>query len=222
MNFGELKDKVAGYLNRDDLTAQIPDFIIMAQRKIERGDAIDGVGELKNISGGFNCMRVEATGTLTTDSPYLAFPTRYKSTIDFRINNSGSRNKLYQEGKSTAINIYPDLSADIGEPLMFSSDHANSRFILRPTPDSNYTYYLEYYNYLTLLSADSNTNWWTDNAWEILLYAALLQAEPYMKNDARITLWGNLLKNALNGLIRAEKNEIFAGSSQGIRGSVIS
>ena len=223
MNFGTLKARVAGYLNRDDLTSQIPDFITIAQRKIERGDPIEAAGLVINPAGNYNCMRTEATGTLTSASPYLAFPTRYKDIINFWVIDDNNQYSLVKDSKAHAIELYKDLTGAAGtidRPKIFSTDWVNSRFILRPTPDTTYTYYLEYYNYLAELSLDADTNWWTSNCWEILLYGALLQAEPYLVNDARAIVWAGMLKNALDGLAIAENREIFNGSPQSIKGNL--
>ena len=95
---------------------------------------------------------------------------------------------------------------------MYAGDNANNRLILRPTPDAAYVYHFYYYQYLPELSADTDTNWWTTDAWEILLYGALLQAQSFLKDDSRIQLWHGLLQEALIGLVTSEKKEQREGS----------
>lgn len=40
-----------------------------------------------------------------------------------------------------------------------------------------------------LLSPENQTNWLTDYAPDVLLYAILLEAVPFLKNDERIPVW---------------------------------
>ncbi len=53
-----------------------------------------------------------------------------------------------------------------------------------------------------LLDEDSQTNWLTENAPEVLLYGTLLEATPFLKNDERIPVWQNMYDRSaamLNG-----------------------
>lgn len=85
------------------------------------------------------------------------------------------------------------------------------RLLLRPTPDAAYTFEVEAYQY----SPDMDTllysaNYWTRNHWELLLYGALLEAEPFLVNDSRLTTWMALWERGVMSLIKAEKNEMLS------------
>ena len=66
---------------------------------------------------------------------------------------------------------------------MFSVDH----FLLAPTPNSAYTVELHYfYRPTSLVDSGSNTTWISDNAPNVLLYGALLEAYIFMKGEPDI------------------------------------
>jgi hypothetical protein len=53
-----------------------------------------------------------------------------------------------------------------------------------------------------LLGEDSQTNWITEYAPNLLLYAVLLEATPFLKNDDRIGTWQTMYdraSQAING-----------------------
>jgi hypothetical protein len=84
---------------------------------------------------------------------------------------------------------------------------------IAPIPDSIYTVYLTAYQYSPYLDGVIyTTNWWTANRWEVLLYEALIQAEPFLKNDERVATWKSM--SGLASLIKSERSEEFAGSHQ--------
>ena len=47
----------------------------------------------------------------------------------------------------------------------------------------------DYYQKLTALSASNETNWFTDNAPDLLLFGCLLAAVPFVGDDARAPMW---------------------------------
>jgi hypothetical protein len=72
--------------------------------------------------------------------------------------------------------------------------------VFGPEPDSGYTVNGTYWGKPTALrsaSNDAQDNWLIVNAPDLALYGSLLQAEPFLKNDARIGVWQNFYANAL-------------------------
>jgi hypothetical protein len=49
------------------------------------------------------------------------------------------------------------------------------------------------------------------NAPDALLYAALLEAEPYLMNDARINTWGSLYDRTITNLIKSDEASQYSG-----------
>lgn len=200
--FDSLKTLVAGYLNREDLAAYLGDFVNMAQRKIERRN--------------YNAMKAIAIGTLTTTNDEIALPTGYKETISLTLAastaTSATQYRLRRADHASMIARYPYGSTAPDRPEQFATDHPSGIIRVRPYPNGTWYYTLTYYKNLTELSTTEHTNWWTDYAWECLLYGALLEAEPFLMNDSRVATWVEFYKDALKSLRDQETSESISGS----------
>lgn len=199
MNFGDLKTKVAAYLNRTDLTTEIPNFINLAQRDAERGQVI--LHDRLTIIN-WTCMKKRQT--VSSDEAYITLPDNIKEVRWLKILLNGRYYPLDAVSPETALNLYHYPSDAEGRPVLFAFLDEQGELLVRPTPDQTYTYDMGFYAYSDELVNDSDTNWWTDNAWEVLLYGALAQAEPYLMNDPRIATWKGLYESALQKLAKAE------------------
>ena len=74
-SYQELKDAIANFLARDDLTAQIPDFIQLAEARMSR--------ELETRE-----QEKRATATLTAGDEYIALPTDMREIRSVKLNVS--------------------------------------------------------------------------------------------------------------------------------------
>ena len=74
-------------------------------------------------------------------------------------------------------------------PPKFYATYNYQNIIVAPTPDLPYPAEMVYYEEPALLDATNNTNWITQYAPNLLLYSALLEATPFLKNDSRIGTW---------------------------------
>jgi hypothetical protein len=52
-------------------------------------------------------------------------------------------------------------------------------------------------------------NWLITNAPDVYLYATLLEAAPYLNDDARTQVWGALLEQGISALESANKADRF-------------
>jgi hypothetical protein len=69
-----------------------------------------------------------------------------------------------------------------------------------PVADDSYTAELTYYAKLSKLSSTNTTNWLLTAASDAYLYGTLMQAAPYLKDDARIAVWSSMYISALEDL----------------------
>jgi hypothetical protein len=49
------------------------------------------------------------------------------------------------------------------------------------------------------------------NAPDALLYGSLVEAEPYLMNDARVNTWGSLYDRAIATLIKSDEASQYSG-----------
>jgi hypothetical protein len=204
MNFGQVNAKVADYLNRSDLTAIIPTFTQLAQKRIEREWDYKGMETHASIS---------ISDTDSNDDAYISRPTRYKSTKWMKVVLNNYHYPMTRKSVSECLNKYPDLVNGRGKPEMFASVEATDEFLVRPSPDQSYTLEASHYIYSADLSADADTNWLTEDAWECLLFGALLEAAPYIQDKNQIAIWNTYYDNKIKALRDSETKEDISGST---------
>ena len=191
-NYSELKTAVANWLNRDDLTTYIPDFVTLGEAMIYRQLRISAMETALNVTISSGVAAVPS-GYVELKHAYLdGAPTRWLKRSDPKF--------IYEK--------YPTRSSD-SRPAFIAREGSN--FIFGPYPDSGYTIKGIYYAKLEALSDSNTTNWFTTNAPDLLLYASLMSAEPFLKNDQRLLVWGSLYSNIKDDIQREENNEQFSG-----------
>lgn len=193
--YNELKSSVADWLNRTDLTAVVPDFISLAEAQIER--------TLRTRQ-----MIVRATASIDTE--YSAVPADFLETKSIKLNTSPVTALAFE-----SIDALDQLKATAyiaaGKPQYFGIVGGQIRVL--PVPDSTYTAELTYYAKLTKLSSTVATNWLLAQAPDVYLYGALMQAAPYLKDDARITVWSSIYMKGLEELQIADDRSATSGGA---------
>jgi len=166
-----LQASIASFLNREDLTAQIPDFITLAEAKFNR--------ELR-----VNAMVAREVTTATSD--YVELPGDWLQTISAVITSPAN---TYSALRYIAPEEYNSLRNDglTGTSRMYTI--VNNNMLLLPAPTTSVTIEIIYYKKIPALSGSVATNWLLDRSQDLYLYASLIQAEAYLQNDERIGLW---------------------------------
>lgn len=197
MTFTTLQQDIRRYLERGATLAsdavvyeQIPRLINLGERRIAR--------ELK-VQGFINVV----TGTMTVGLSVYDKPDRWRDTISINIGTGSGNNTrtfLFTRGYEYLRSYWPD-STQTGTP-QFYGDYDYDHWLIVPSPDAPYPFEILYYELPPLLSDEVQTNWITEYAPELLLYASLLEATPFLKADERIQVWQAMYDRAaamLNG-----------------------
>lgn len=192
-SYSTLKTAVASWLARDDLSAQIEDFISLGEARIYRDLRI-------------RCMETSISETIT--SGVVSVPSGYKEFKHVYIDGSPIQ-KLTRKDAAWIYQNYPDRAYG-GKPNFIAREGGN--FIFGPCPDSGYTLKGIYYKKLDALSSDNETNWFTSDAPDLLLYAALCGAEPYLQNDPRLAVWDGMYTRTKNAIQLEDNSEDLSGS----------
>lgn len=80
----------------------------------------------------------------------------------------------------------------------FYADYDYNNWLIVPTPAINYPWEVNYYQQPPLLDNSNQTNWLTDFAPNLLLYRALMEAAPFLKNDERLQVWQAMYQEQLD------------------------
>jgi len=197
MTFTSLQEDVRRYLERggsvatDPLVfAQIPSLINFAERRISRDLKIQG-------------FQTAVVTYLQVGVAVLAKPDRWRETISINIGTgtgNNNRKQLFTRSYEYCRLYWPN-ETERGLPE-FYADYNYTNWLLTPTPDAAYPIEILYYELPALLDEANQSNWLTEYAPNLLLYATLLEATPFLKNDDRIPVWTNMYAmaaQALNG-----------------------
>jgi hypothetical protein len=197
MTFTTLQQDVRRYLERGATLAsdavvyeQIPRLINLAERRISR--------ELK-IQGFINVV----TDTLTVGQSVYQKPDRWRDTVSINIGTGAAHNTrkfLFTRVYEYLRSYWPNES--LTQEPVFYGDYNYTNWLIMPPPDEAYPFEVVYYELPVLLDDENQTNWLTEYAPQVLLYASLLEATPFLKNDERIPVWQQMYDRSaamLNG-----------------------
>lgn len=114
-----------------------------------------------------------------------------------------------------------DIGADQRTPTRLARIGTN--FYLAGKPTGTFAIGGIYYRTLPALAADNQSNWLTDNAPDLLLWAGLSQAALYIKNYEQAKEYAGLYDSVLESLEDEERRETRSGgrviTRSGIRGA---
>lgn len=202
MTFTSLLAQLRAYLERGNVAdeavyEQLPNLVNNGERRIATELKIEG-------------FLVFLSGTMTAGTSVYPKPVGWKRTTSWRIGTGAtlsSTKYIYTRVYEFLRFYWPDSSLT-AEPE-FYSDYNFEHWLVAPTPDLAYPYEVSCYVQHTLLSEENQTNWLTENVPQLVLYAALLEATPFLKDDARIPIWKEFYDRTASTLNGEDMSRIF-------------
>ena len=194
-NYTELKTAVANWLDRDDLTARIPEFIALAEARFNR------VLRLRSMEAKYTANTVAAQRN-------LALPASYIQMRNFQVNTSPLTTLSY-----VTPEIYDMFwgGSTQGTPKVYTI--LANEVSLGPIPASVQEVEMLFYKKFDNLSVSTTTNWLITNAPDIYLYGSMLEAEPFIMNDERVPLWAQALQQGISDLQEQDNKDRHSGSA---------
>ena len=193
LNYSDLKTTVANYLGRSDLTAQIPTFITLAETRLARQLRLRQM------------LKVVSSSTTGGDNT-VGLPSDFLTVRDFYVDTSPRQPLSYLSPSAFTRDARPHES---GKPIFYTQ--RGLEFELAPNPDTTYTLIMLYYAKPPVLSNANQSNVFMANCPDALLYGALIEAEPYLMNDARLEVWTQLYSSAVSSLSESDNSSEYAG-----------
>jgi len=210
MNYPELKIAVAEWLNRDDLTGQIPLFIKLAESRIRRDlreRSMQVRAEAMVYSEFFNlpCDWVE-TKTVMCDDRILRLIDGFN--IE-RLNMTGpTRFYRHVEGN---LQLLPAPSNEHGSRLVleYLAEVESLTDSVGDTWDESEDMWDQAADY----GWEADTNWLLEKYPDVYLYGSLLSATSYLQDDARIPVWTQAYGEAVSAANMASDRAEYSGSA---------
>lgn len=78
--------------------------------------------------------------------------------------------------------------------------------------DKDYEYGIVYFKRFPTLVEEDDINWWTENRSDLLFYASLVEAIPYIGEDKRMSLWQGKKDSLIEDLKNKDKKERRSGN----------
>lgn len=187
MNYDNLIADVIKYMERNDdgFVAQIPSLIGLAESAI--------AAELKTL---LQLTVVETT--LAANQVILQKPARWRKTVSMKVNGQPivMRSQDY-------IAMYQSESTP-GTPK-FYGEYDYNNWAIAPAPAEDASVEIIYYSEIQPLDTTNQTNLFTRECPQAMLFGTLLQAQGYLKALDKLPVWKQYYTDSINAL-RKEDN----------------
>lgn len=198
----DLKNAIAAWLNRDDLTERLDDFIRLAESTMVR-----------------RLRRKTVRAAITLTGAEVPLPAGCAELRSIRLNAGPRLGAPLRIGTYEMVAERANSGPATGTPRLACV--VNATLLLAPAPDQPYAAEIVYFETLTPLSAANAANSTLLEAPDAYLYGALMEAEPYLENDERAPLWERKFEKALAELESAREREEFNASLRPVRLPVV-
>lgn len=202
-DYTELKSEIARWLDRDDLTADIPGFIQLAEAEIQRV-----------------LRRTSKRQTITISEETTSLPTTVAELRSIHLVTSS-----VSLDKPISI-VTPEMLAEVrarnmvaGRPRFASI--IGSNIVVSPAPDDVYAAEIVYFEKLTPLSDTQTINTVLTEAPDAYLFGSLAQAAAFLEHDERLPVWETKFNRALAQLETVREREEFNASLRPARLPVV-
>ena len=198
--YAELQTAVSNWLNRDDLTAVIPDFIALTEADMQRR---------------VRHWRMEKRATASFDAQFSEVPNDWLDTIKLSVSTATGPQEVALVSHADMADLRRTTNDQGGTPQFYSM--SAGQFELFPTPSEATTGTLLYVAQIDALSNSNTSNWILDRFPDAYLYGALQHSAPYLSDDQRIAIWGALYQSTIDAINADSENSKYSGTGLRMR-----
>ena len=178
-SYAQLQAAIENFLARDDLTSVIPDFIQLAEARINR--------ELETRE-----QEERTQATLVSGDEFIALPTDLREVREVKLNTSPITVLSYASPSSLDSTYSGN---GLGKPLGYSI--VGKEMKLRPVPDSAYTAEIVYIGSVDPISPTSTPILFLRSP-DLYLYGALTEAYAYLLDEQRAAQYDEKFTRGIN------------------------
>jgi len=206
-SYAALQSVVADWLNKSSLTAQIPDFITLAEVRLRRElkDWLRTTLLATNVTADYQLPATvqDVVGVSYNDGAAGAhnFPVDLISRIDYQTwmeRDAGANTPAGQLA-------YPDLDVSTGLTTLRFWPPATAT-----GPIANLKISVD--GYLPALSGSNPTNALLRDAPDVYLFGALAESAPYLQHDERLPTWEARLSAGVKALRVSTERRLYGGA----------
>lgn len=191
-SYDNLKISIADWLARKDLEKYIPDFIRIAESRL-------------NNNPDFRVRKMVCKVTADISGGDVGLPDTYLGMRELRFADTGASLQMVSpqtlsDRKQCGSSNY--VFCDLGQ-----------RLEVFPVVDG-VGVELFFYQMIPALSDTNQSNWLLVQSPDTYLYGSLMAASMHMKNDERVQLWGQMYADAVQGIVTADKRDRWSGGNK--------
>lgn len=187
-NNAELNTAIANWANRTDLTAQIPDFVRLAEARMVSDFSENGLQ-----------FKLAETETITTDANPKALDSGYRGTIMAYID---ANPKIVLDYMTPDDFFSRYLSDQTGKPKAYTIRQQNMHF--GPEADDSYSV-IHWFLKMPDIATDT-TNEILTNYPNLYLFGALSELHAYLRDEKERLYWEGRYQQAVDSLANEESN----------------
>jgi hypothetical protein len=192
--YANLQTAIVTWAMRTDdaeFVAAVPDFITLAESRMNRTLRVSDM---------------EATTTLTPVANVCTLPADY---LELRSVTAVTtpRVPMFQITRDDLTEA--ETGASAGDPRFYTLRGSSLKIV----PNGTHNVLIEYYKKIPALTNIATSNFILTKAPEIYLFGSLLEAAPFMMDDPRLGVWGQMYERAVAALVSADKQARFGARS---------
>lgn len=184
--YTNLKTAIEEWLDNDDLTDRVDDFIDLAEARHRR--------EVRT-------REMIVRQPIGVVNRYVDLPNGFLEGINFRL----LEDPVVHLTHINQADMDRVRSETDGTPRQFT---LHSQIELDRQPDKAYTGEMIYYKQMSPLSASVACNALLERAPDCYLYAALAATAPFLMNDERIQVWEGLYRQSRDGVNKLDQKTV--------------
>ncbi len=190
-SYATLQSTIAEYLNRQDLTDQIPTFIQFCE------------ADLNTVLRTRDMIK---RATTTSNDEYVALPDDFIEGVNVQIVDGASPLRFVTLDEADRIKKRQTYTDVAFYSLM------NGAIELVPAPGGNVEIEMVYYSKVPALSNVVTTNWLLTRAPDVYLYGSLVHAAPFLMDDQRVATFGSFYTSRVAALNDDTQKALHSGS----------
>lgn len=191
-SYSDLTTAAANWAGRSDLTSRIPEFIVLAEAKMNR--------KLRELE------MVTKNATFSITGEYVAVPTSFGGVKTFYLNTTDKANLQY----ATDEYITQNFPSGTGQPKYYDVQGTNFRF--GPAPDVTYSATLVYFLMVPALTGSATTNWVITSYPDAYLYGVMAELSAYLKDFQSAQNWVTAMYQVFDEMKQGSKKTQFGGA----------
>lgn len=190
-NYSTLQSAIGDYLNRADLTSQIPMFIQFVEA---------------DLNTRLRSREMVVRATTTNDEEFVELPPDFLQALNLQIVGGKTPLRYVTLDEADQIKAAQIYTQVIAYTLV------DDAIELVPAPADNVQIEMVYYQCIPALSSTNTTNWLLSKSPDVYLYGALVHAAPFLMDDQRISTFASFYSQRVEALNLDSDRAVHSGS----------